>query len=403
MSDTAPHEPSTVYDYIDRDRLVRTFLHLTSIDSVSFREYDMANYLQSRLFALGLDPYEDGAAEAIYPESGLTPEEYKESAVGNLVAKLPGNGVLAEAEPILFSAHMDTVAPGLGKKAVLHEDGTITSDGTTVLGADDAAGLAEILELITVLTEHPELPHPPLEFVFPVAEEVYGVGSKELDYFKLEARTAYVLDKSGPVGSAAVAAPAIVSIDITVNGLASHAGFAPEAGVHAIKIAGDALSRITMGRKGKDTTVNIGVVSGGVAKNIVPNQVVLQGEVRSMSNERAEEETQLLKNIFEVAAEMYGGSIDFSSKVKISAYRTGPLEDVTRRFERAAKALELPFRLEDTFGGSDNNHFSHHGIRGIVLACGMNRVHSTDEWTTVEELERAAALILQIATDTSEL
>lgn len=395
-----PHEYpfQNHYEYVNTERLVRTFRHLVSIDALSYKEYDIANYLQSKLLALGLDVQEDDAAEKLFAESGLTRMEYEESAVGNLYAKLPGNGTLRNEPSILFSGHLDTVEPGKEKKAVLHEDGTITSGGNTVLGADDAAALAEILELITILVEHPELPHPPMEFVFPIAEEVYSRGSSVLNYFKLDSTYGYVLDKSGRVGTAAVAAPAIVSIDITVKGRAAHAGFAPEDGVHTIQIASNAIAALELGRKGDDTTVNIGIVEGGVAGNIVPGTTHVVSEVRSLSNQKALDETELVRRKFAAAAEVAGGSIDFSYDVKIPAYRISPSEEVVVKFQRAAKALDLPYGLEDTFGGSDNNHFVEHGIRGIVLACGMNRVHSTDEYTSVDELEKAAALILQIAT-----
>lgn len=209
---------------INQERLLKEFFHLVSLDAESYEERDIADYLKQRLTALGLTVEEDQAGEALLSlaaKSGRNPAK----RAGNIYGYLKGN---KEGDAILFSAHMDTVSPGKGKKAVLHEDGTITSDGTTVLGSDDAAGLAAILEALAQIQEK-SLPHPDIEVLFPVAEEPYAQGSRLFDYSKVRAKKAYVLDLSGPVGGAATAAPSILSFHIVVEGKAAHAGFCPEA------------------------------------------------------------------------------------------------------------------------------------------------------------------------------
>ena len=371
---------------INEKRLLDTFRQLVSIDSESFHEGAMRDELTERLTALGLTVTEDGAAEALRSFG---------AEAGNLHAVLAGT---RPGAPLLFSAHMDTVSPGKGKRAVLHPDGSIRSDGRTVLGADDAAGLACLLEALAIIQER-RLPHPELELLLTAAEEPYGKGSALIDYSAVRAESAYVLDLTGPVGTAAIQAPSILSVEITVSGRAAHAGFAPESGVNALSIAAAALSRLETGRVSADTTVNFGTIRGGAGRNIVPETVRIQGEIRSLRHEEALRQGRRMEAVFQDAAEALGGRAAVKITEEIRAFRVDEEEAVVRRFQAALKALDLgPARLITTFGGSDNNNFARHGIRGIVLACAMNDVHSVHESSSVEELKKAAALTLRLMT-----
>ena len=371
---------------VNTERLVREFEKLVEFDSESFSEREVADYVKTRLTELGLTVEEDAAGDAIG------------GAAGNLYAVLPGNLPEGNVEQaILLSSHLDTVKPGKGKKAVLHENGRITSEGTTVLGADDAAGLAESLEALTVIGEQ-SLPHPDLELILPVAEEPYAQGSRVFDYGKVKAKTAYVLDLSGPVGRAAVAAPSIISLTIRVKGKAAHAGFCPEAGIHAIRIAAEAIAVLPEGHLDDTTTVNLGTITGGVAENIVPDTVEIRGEIRSMEHESALAVADEIKKVFEDAAEAAGGQAEVLIREQFRAYRIREDEYTVAHFREACGDLGLSGKLEDTFGGSDNNHFTAHGIRGIVVANAMNEVHTVEEWTSTEELTRAAELVLRLVT-----
>lgn len=194
---------------ISQERLTQDFLNLTAVSSESLDERRTADLLKMKLQETGFSVFEDDAGQKL----------------GGNAANLYGflNGTIS-GEPLLFSAHMDTVKPGMNKKPILHEGGVFTSDGTTVLGADDAAGLAEILEGIRSVRESGQ-PHRDIEILFPVAEEIYIQGSGVFDFDRIRAKEAYVLDMSGEVGSAAVRAPSLISFRVTVNGRASHAGF----------------------------------------------------------------------------------------------------------------------------------------------------------------------------------
>ena len=186
----------------DEKRLIEEFKKLVSIDAISFQEREMADYLKDKLQELGFTVTEDDAGK------------HYNSNTGNLFAFKKGS---IKGKPILFSAHMDTVEPGLNKKAIVLEDGKIISDGSTILGADDVSGIAAILEAVCVLTEN-QKEHRDIEVFFPIAEEVYLKGSEVFDHSVIQAKDAYVLDLCGPIGTAALQAPSLISFTLEVIG-----------------------------------------------------------------------------------------------------------------------------------------------------------------------------------------
>ncbi len=368
---------------INKDRLVNEFCKLVSIDSVSFKEREMADVLKGYLKDLGFFVLEDKAGEF-----------YKGEA-GNVYGYLPGE---LEGGPILLSAHMDTVEPGLSKRAVVHEDGRITSEGNTVLGADDLSGVAAILEAIRAIKEQ-NIKHRSIEVLFPIAEEVYIRGSEVFDYSIIKAKEAYVLDLSGPIGTAALKAPTLVSFTAKFKGKAAHAGFAPETGIHAISMAAEAITSIKQGRLNEEMTVNIGTIQGGLAKNIVPEHCLINGEVRCLNHEGALAHMEEIKEAFHKAADKYHGSVEIDTSFGCIAYGIDKSHPVVKRYERALGDLNIPVNYVDTFGGSDNNNFVKNGITGIVMACGMNEVHSTNEYSHVDDLEKCSSIVYKILTD----
>jgi tripeptide aminopeptidase len=358
-------------------RLLDTFFKLVSIDSPSLGEREMGDYLTACLREMGFAVYEDHVGERLGGNCG------------NLYGYLPGD---TAAEPLLLAAHMDTVEPSRGKKAILHEDGRITSGGDTVLGADDCAGIAAILEALRHIREE-KLPHRPVEVLFTVAEEIYGKGAALLDYSRLQSREAYVLDLAGAVGIAAHKAPTILTFSVTVTGRAAHAGFAAADGIHAIAVAAQAISKLPLGQVDSETTCNIGLIEGGTAPNIVPDRCVVKGEIRSYSHEKALARLALVREMFETSAQSHGAAVDIQADYPIEAYETDAAHPVVSRYKAACASLGLAGSLAPTFGGSDNNHFAKHGIAGLVLATAMNHCHSCAEYTTVEELEKATRLV----------
>lgn len=379
---------------IDERRLCGEFAELVAIDSPSFGERKMADRVKEKLSVLGFQVHEDKAGG------------HYGSDTGNVYGFLKGT---VSGDPILLSAHLDTVPPAVGKKAVFHEDGRITGSGDTVLGSDDIAGIVEILEGIRHLQEE-NIPHRDVEVLFPIAEEVYIKGTEVFDFSRVRAKEAYVLDLSGAPGTAAVKAPSLISFRITVRGKASHAGFAPEEGIHAIQVMSRAVSRLPLGYVDgeRDTTLNVGVIRGGNVTNIVPDICTCEGEIRSLSHEKALAQLEVLKGIFQEESKCAGVSgqsgslndktaeVSVETHIDLTAYETDAGDPVVKRFEQACARLGLPGTLTTTFGGSDNNNFARHGIRGIVLSCGMNEVHSVREYTTVQELKTGAKLVAEL-------
>lgn len=364
----------------DQNRLLALFEKLISIDSPSFGEREICDFVTEQLRGLGISPQEDGAAEIIGGNCG------------NLHAYLEGT---LDLPPLLFCAHLDTVEPSRGKQMQTDENGIITSVGETVLGADDCSGIAAIIEALTVLTES-ELPHRPIELLFTAAEEPYCPGAAAFDVSSLRSKEAYIFDLTGSVGDAAYQAPTIISFTAEFFGRPAHAGFSPELGIHAIKAAADAVNEIQCGRIDDSTTLNIGRIVGGTADNIVPDRCTVTGEIRSYSDDRAMGLLADTAEIMRRSAEKYGARVEVRHKVNVKAYRTDLNSTVVKRFESACGELGLTPRLYPTFGGSDYNHFAQFGINGIVVASAMNNCHSIHEYTTVSELKRASELALAL-------
>lgn len=372
---------------ISLNRIRAEFEKLVSLDSESYEEHDIKEYLKEKLTSLGLVVNEDNAWKTFQYESS--------KAAGNLYGFFKGN---VPGEPVLFSAHMDTVSPGKNKKAIWNEDGKVTSDGTTVLGADDISGLVSILEALQVIKEE-NLPHPDLEIVFSVAEEPFCRGIAAFDFRKVKSKIAYVLDLTGKVGTAAFRAPSILSLDILVYGKAAHSGFSPEKGINALTIAADALAKLSVGRINPDTTVNFGLIEGGTGKNIVPALVHIQGEIRSLVHEKALAEAKIIEKTFLEEAKRLGGSVKFEASEVLRAYDIADGEDVRKRFDRAVSRLySTKPEYVTTFGGSDGNYFNKNGIRSIVVANAMENVHTVFESTQISELFRSAELTLELMT-----
>lgn len=365
---------------INKERLVQTFCEMVSIDSESYHEKKMKDYLMNIFKECHMECIE-------MPIEGFE--------AGNIYAVLKGH---TNKEPIMFSGHMDTVSPGKGKQAIIHEDGRITSDETTVLGADDVSALASYIEAIRTIEDN-DFPHGDIELAISVAEEPYDAGSAYYDFSRIKSRIDYTFDLAGQVGLAALEAPSIISFKINVKGKSAHAGFNPEDGIHALKIATSAINRIPNGHVNDKTTVNFGTIQGGEGRNIVPREVVITGEIRSFDHQDALKWSKHIHTVFEEEAIKEHASIEYDDYVHIEAYKINEDEEVVERFNNACHNLQLTPRLISTHGGSDNNRYVKEGIREIVVACAKNDCHSVSEYTTIDELEKSALLALHLMID----
>lgn len=362
---------------INEKRLVKLFCDLVEIDAPSRQERLMADRASALLQLRGCEVFEDLASAAIGGNCG------------NLYASLDGT---LPGPPLLLAVHLDTVEPCRGKHAVVGDDGIIRSQGSTILGADDLAGLASVVEAIQSLKEDGTA-HRSLEILLSVAEEQHLTGSHHLDMRRLTAKEAYVLDTSGPPGLAVLQAPGHIVMNFEFSGQASHAGISPETGVSAVQAAARGVARLRLGRVDPISTANVGRIEGGGETNVIPDFCRVSAECRSLDAGRLRELADEMRAAMQAAADETNARLQIQENTSYLPYQIAPDRPVVQRFVSACRKLNLPLRLTATGGGSDNNVLALHGIEGIVLSCGMMNVHSCQEQIAVVDLVDTARLV----------
>lgn len=372
---------------IDAERLKDEFLDLVCISSLSKREGAIARWLEVILKGMGATVEIDDAGERVGGETG------------NLLARFPGSA--PGAPPFLLSCHMDTVGPAAAIRPVV--DGhLVRTDGTSVLGGDDKAGIVAIFEAIRVLRGR-GIPHGDIEVVLTICEESGLMGAKHFDTGRLRARRGLVLDVDG-VSELITRAPGANRLTFTVHGLAAHAGICPEEGLSAIQMAAEAISAMRLGRLDAETTANLGVIEGGLATNIVPDRVVVRGETRSLSPAKLEAQTEAMRRCFlEVAARrsVRVGGREHRARVEVDVHHQYDRLEVPDHagivalVQGAAAALGRACPTRSTGGGSDANVFAARGIEVANLACGMREIHTVNEWVDLRDLVLTAELVVE--------
>jgi len=370
---------------INRERLINTFRFLVGIDSVSRQEGDIAEELKKMLESIGAETVFDGAGKM----TG--------SNTGNLIARFKGN---KNVPPLLLNAHMDTVEPGRGVVPVL-KDGIFTSDGTTILGADDKSAIAVLIEIMTVLKEN-NMPYGPIEIVLTICEEIGLMGAKHLDMSLITAKYGYALDSTDTEGII-TRAPSANKLEFKVHGRDAHAGAAPEKGINAIHLASKAIAGLELGRIDKETTCNIGIIHGGIATNIIPNLVIVKGEVRSHDDEKLKRVTNDIISSFENAVKNYGNnSSDGLPRVDVFVEDDFSRTDISEKHpvvilaQKAAANLGRKMITKTTGGGADANIFYEKGIITGVIGTGMRDMHTVRESVDVDDMVKTGDLMLEI-------
>jgi len=379
---------------LNEARLSATFTAMCEIESPSRREGGIARFLKD-IFAAEFP----GALVREDDSARLTGSD-----TGNLVVHVPGT---LAGEPLLFNCHMDTVEPCRGVK-VVRRGPRFFSAGETILGGDDKAGIAILLESLRFLKETRQ-PHLPLDLVFTTCEEIGLLGAKALDTSLLQAREGYALDSSG-IDLVIIGAPAAVHFTVTISGAAAHAGLHPERGINAIQLAGRAIADLQLGRLDEESTANIGIITGGKATNIIPDQVRLEGEVRSHSDLKLAAYTDHLidsiRKIVEAWALPPGAQVPAGIRpglvAQVSeeypAMRLTMEDSVISRTQRAAATLGRTLRYERAGGGSDANIFNGKGLSTAIIGIGMDHVHSSEENIDINDMLRTTELIISIVT-----
>lgn len=375
---------------INRERLAAIFTELCEISSPSRKEGGVARYLKDTFTRLG-------ATQIIEDNSAI----HTGSDTGNIIVSFAGTKTTYE--PIFFACHMDTVTPADNIKVARSGD-IFTSTTETILGGDDKSGIAAVIELLSLLQEN-QVEYGPLELIFTTCEEIGLLGAKNLQPQILQAKYGYALDATG-IDTVIIKAPAANKIEVTVHGIAAHAGISPEQGINAFCIAATAIANLRLGRLDDESTSNFGLIEGGTAVNIVPDLITLKGEVRSHSPEKLAAYTEEIGATFKKTIDNWSNPfLETTQKpsVKISVtrdYEAMSIEEnspALRHVKVASAALDKKLNFIATGGGSDANVFNTYGLETVIIATGMRKVHTLQEEIDLEDMVRLTELLHSLA------
>ncbi|WP_379128908.1 M20/M25/M40 family metallo-hydrolase [Paenibacillus sp. sgz500958] len=373
---------------ISKDRLIEEFMELVRVDSETRNERQIADVLKAKFSKLGLEAIEDDS------------QERTGHGAGNLFVTWPADNA-GSTQKLLFTCHMDTVVPGQNIKPTLGDDGWITSDGTTILGADDKAGLAALFEAIRVIQEQ-KIPHGQIQFVITAGEESGLMGARAMEPKYLDADMGFALDSNGEIGAIAVAAPTQAKITMQIFGKSAHAGVNPEDGISAIQVASKAISAMKLGRIDNETTANIGKFAGGGPTNIVCDHVQLDAEARSIVQEKVDRQIAQMREALETTVRANGAECEFRSEIIYPAFSFNEHDPVVQLASKAISSIGLTPRLFHSGGGSDANVFNGLKVPTVNLAVGYQHIHTTKERIKAEDIVKVAEVVVAIVKESAK-
>jgi len=385
---------------LDLDEALRLVMQLMSLPGLSGREGPVAQFIMDQLRGAGASE----SAIVLDDAHHRTPIA---GEVGNLILKLPGT---LRAPRRLLMAHMDTVPICLGSKPIVDGDFVRSADSSTGLGADDRAGAAAILSAALTILRH-NLPHPPLTFFWPIQEEIGLYGARHVDLKLLgQPKLAFNWDGGTPE-KVTVGATGGYRMQIDIEGLASHAGAAPELGVSAIAIAGLAIARLhdegwhgQIVKGNRRGTSNIGFIHGGAATNVVTDKVQLKAEARSHDPKFRKQIVQAIERAFLDAAKQvrsaHGkrGKATIEGRLDYESFRLSDDEACVSVAETVMRSMGLaPLRAVSN-GGLDANWMFVHKIPTVTLGCGQMNAHTNSERLDIAAFRTACQMALRLAT-----
>jgi tripeptide aminopeptidase len=349
---------------------VDLLFELAAIPSQSGEERGVADIVLRYLRGLGLEPDEDSCG----PQIG--------SSAGNVYAHVEPT---AEGTPLFLCAHMDTVPPD-GPLEPVVEDGIVRNAGGTILGCDNKAAVAAMLEGVRrVLAE--SVPHAGIELVFTPKEEVGLVGAYAFDHDRLRARTGYVYDQEGAMGEVVLGAPWSRAMEVRFHGRSAHAGMAPEEGRSAIQAAARAIADLRLGRIDELTTANVGTITGGTAGNVVPEWCTFSAEARSHDEAQLGEVVQEMFDALTFAATETECDVETTMRKSYDGYRLKRDEPAVALAAAAFARCGFEPRYGLSGGGADANVFNERGRSCVNLSHGVFGFHTPDEHVSVVDLE----------------
>jgi tripeptide aminopeptidase len=356
---------------IKRQELIDDFINMAKIDSPSFQEGKMIEFVKSFLLERGF-------------EVKILPFLKTANIYAYRKGKLEGS--------FIMGAHMDVVNPCIGVNPVVKDD-IITCDGKTVLGGDNKLALAVIFNVIKILDEY-KIPHASIELAITSAEEVGVLGARYFDINLLKSKKGIILDAGGRFGKIVTKAPTHDIYTLNIKGVSSHAGISPELGDNAILKASKIIPLLPTGRLTENTVANIGKISGGKATNIVPDDVKITGELRSHDNDVLEKYKNYILNTLEKNLDKKDYEIIFERE-----YSSFELEKNSPFIKRIAKEIEktgITPEFLATGGGSDANAFNQKGFEIVNISCGMMKPHALDEYIHIDDLIKGTQVLLNI-------
>lgn len=355
--------------------LIDLFEQLVSIDSPSGEEKKVAEFIKVKLEEVGCDVEFD--------------------SYGNIFAKRKGIG-----EPFLFSCHMDTVEPGRNIKPIVNQEkGIIHASGDTILGGDPKAGIAALI--FALFNTKDVEKRRKVEIVISREEEIGMVGIKHFDFTKLQSKVGLVLDGEGYPGNISISAPGYYQINAEIIGRGSHAGVAPEKGISAIKIGSEIISQLTLGRIDEESSVNIGTIKGGTARNAVPEKIYIEGEIRSRNDQQLEKlKSDINKTFYNVIKKYPDAKLNLGFYKEFEGFSISKNNKALVMIIDCMKDLCIASRLEDSGGGSDANIINAAGIEVVDIGVGTYELHSTREFVKIEEMKLVSKLCEYIISNT---
>ena len=381
-------------------RALRFVTELMAIPGKSGEEADVADYVRRHVIEAGL------AASAIEHDTAHRRTRLP-GQIGNLIIKLPGT---QRAPRRLLTAHLDTVPICVGSVPVRDGERMRSKNPATGLGADNRAGTAVLLVTLLELLER-KLPHPPLTFCWFVQEEIGLEGSRHVSKTQLgRPALAFNWDGSSPY-KITIGATSGYRFEISIEGIASHAGVAPEKGVSAIAIAALAIADLVRGgwhgrveQDGQRGTSNVGVISGGDATNVVTDRVLVRAEARSHDPQFRERMVQQIEGAFRAAAanltniDGKSGQVQIAGRLDYESFLLQPDEPCVQEACAAVESLGRQPELAISNGGLDANWTTRHGIPTVTLGTGQVNAHMTSEALDIPQFEDACRIALRIAT-----
>lgn len=344
------------------------FVRLCEITSPTGDEAAVTAAVKAELESFGLEVSEDDAAGPA------------RAGAGNLLLRIEGE----KPEFVFFCAHLDTVPHEGPIQVVLDEEGVYRSRGETILGADNKAAVAVLMELASrYSTKRPPVG---IEILLTVAEEQGLRGAAAFDVSRLEAKSGFVLDHATDISEVITAAPSHHRISAEFTGVEAHSGLDPESGRSAIITAAGAIGEMKLGRLDEDTTANIGRIEGGSSGNIIPGSCRISGEARSIEPDRVTEVIASMSDSMVWAASENGCEVDIVTEEVFRGYRTPDDSPALLAAEEALRARGHDPKRVSTGGGSDASVFMAAGIDALLLANGTYGNHTHEESVPRENL-----------------